>query len=87
MTPQKKYNNSLLLEIKKFQKECFVSNYTIIITGICLFIGKFIKKIFENKRLIIKIGSIGFIGMINIFFIILFEFKNIKNSFKKLKSI
>jgi hypothetical protein len=84
---EKKYNNSLLLEIKKFQKECFVSNYTIIITGICLFIGKFIKKIFENKRLIIKIGSIGFIGMINIFFIILFEFKNIKNSFKKLKSI
>ena len=83
----KKYGNNLYFDIKNFQKKCFLSNNSIIITTFCLFIGKMFKHYFEYKRLIFKIGIYGFIGIINIFFIFLFEYKSVKSSLKKLKGI
>ena len=83
----KKYKNNLLFDIKNFQKKCFMSNYSIFCTIILVFIGKWIKKYFEYKRLLLKIGIYGFLGIINVSLIFLFEFKNVKNSLKKIKGI
>ena len=81
----KKYRGNLYFDIKQFQKNCFLSNYSIIFTSFCVFFGYFIRQYIENKILIFKIGIYGFIGMINACFIFLFEYKNIKNSLKKIK--
>jgi hypothetical protein len=81
----KKYRGNLYFDIKQFQKNCFLSNYSIIFTSFCVFIGYFIRQYIENKILIFKIGIYGFIGMINICFIFLFEYKNVRNSLKKIK--
>ena len=81
----KKYRGNLYFDIKQFQKNCFLSNYSIIFTSFCVFFGYFIRQYIENKILIFKIGIYGFIGMINACFISLFEYKNIKNSLKKIK--
>ena len=83
----KKYGNNLYFDIKNFQKNCFLSNNSIIITTFSVFIGKMFKQYFQYKRLILKIGVYGFIGIINVFFIFLFEYKSVKNSLKKLKGI
>ena len=83
----KKYKNNLYFDIKNFQKNCFMSNYSVIITTLCVIVGRGIKQYIENKRLVFKIGIYGFIGIINICLIFLFEFKNVKNSLKKLKGI
>jgi len=83
----KKYENNLYFDIKNFQKNCFMSNYSIIITSLCVIVGKGIKQYIVNKRLVFKIGIYGIIGIINAFFIFFFEFKNVKNSLKKLKGI
>ena len=83
----KKYGNNLYFDIKNFQKNCFMSNYSIIITIFCVIIGKGIKQYIGSRRLVFKIGIYGFIGFINICFIFLLEIKNVKNSLKKLKGI
>ncbi len=83
----KKYKSYLYFDIKQFQKNCFMSNKSIIITFFCIYIGKLIRKYIQNKILILKIGIFGFIGIINIFFIILFEYRTIKYCLKKLKGI
>ena len=72
----KKYKGNLYFDIKQFQKNCFLSNYSIILTSFCVFFGYFIRQYIENKILIFKIGTYGFIGMINACFIFLFEDKN-----------
>ena len=61
----KKYRGNLYFDIKQFQKNCFLSNYSIIFTSFCVFFGYFIRQYIENKILIFKIGIYGFIGMIN----------------------
>ena len=83
----KKYKSNLILDIKSFQNNCFLSNYSLIFTFLCIFFGNFIKKFVENKLIIIKCGIFGFIGVINAGFIGLFEYKQIKNSIKKIKGI
>ena len=83
----KKYHTNLFLDIKNFQKNCFLSNSSLIFTGCCIIFGCFIKKIMEGKLLIIKCGAFGFIGMINVCFIAFFEYKSIKNSIKKIKGL
>ena len=83
----KKHKNNLFFDIKNFQKKCFLTNYSIFFTFFCVIIGKWIKQYIENKILIFKIGIYGFIGMINVCFIFLFEYKTVKNSLKKLKGI
>ena len=83
----KKYGNNLYFDIKNFQKNCFLSNNSIIITAFCVIVGKGIKRYIESKILVFKIGIYGFIGIINVCFIAFLEFKNVKNSLKKLKGI
>ena len=83
----KKHRNNLFFDIKNFQKKCFLSNNSIIFCTIFFLIGKGIKKYIENKRLILKIGIYGFIGIVNVCFIVLFEYKNVKNSLRKIKGI
>ena len=83
----KKHKNNLFFDIKNFQKKCFLTNYSIFFTFFCVIIGKWIKQYIENKILLFKIGIYGFIGMINVCFIFLFEYKTVKNSLKKLKGI
>ena len=82
---KKIYKNNLFFDITNFQKKCFISNYSIILTAFCVIIGKSIKLYIEEKKLIFKIGIYGIIGIINVCFIFLFEYKNVKNSLKKLK--
>jgi hypothetical protein len=81
----KKHNTNLFLDIKNFQNNCFLSNSSLISTGCCIIFGYFVKKIMEGKLLIVKCGAFGFIGMINVCFIALFEYKSIKYSIKKIK--
>ena len=42
----KKYNNNLLYEFKSFQKNCFLSNYSLIFTFLCILFGSFIGHLF-----------------------------------------
>ena len=81
----KKYKGNLYFDIKQFQKDCFLSNYSIVLTAFCVFFGKIIRQYIENKILLFKIGIYGVIGIINVFFIFLFEYKNVRNSIKKIK--
>ena len=82
-----KYKNNLFFDIKQFQKNCFLSNKSIIITFFFVYFGKLVRKYIENKMLIFKIGIFGFIGIINFSFILLFEYKTVKYCLKKLKGI
>ena len=82
---EKKYKGNLYFDIKQFQKNCFLSNYSILLTFFCVFLGKFIRQYIENKILLFKIGIYGVIGIFNTFFIFLFEYKNVRNSLKKIK--
>ena len=83
----KKYNTNLLKDIKKFQNNCFLSNSSIILTGLCIFFGYYIKKIIKGKLIIIKCGIFGFIGFLNFCFIVLCEYKSIKNAIKRIKGL
>ena len=81
----KKYKGNLYFDIKQFQKDCFLSNYSIVLTAFCVFFGKIIRQYIENKILLFKIGIYGVIGIINVCLIFLFEYKNVRNSIKKIK--
>ena len=83
----KKYKTNLILDIKSFQNNCFLSNSSLLLTSLCLILGHFIKRFIDKKIIIIKCGIFGFIGVINVVFIGLFEFKSIKKSIGKIKNI
>ena len=83
----KKYNTNLIMDIKSFQKNCFLSNSSLLLTSICIIFGYYIKKYIERKIIAIKCGCFGFIGIINLAFIGLFEYKSIKSSISKIKNI
>ena len=83
----KKYNTNLIMDIKSFQKNCFLSNSSLLLTSICIIFGYYIKKYIERKIILIKCGCFGFIGIINLAFIGLFEYKSIKSSISKIKNI
>lgn len=76
---------SFIDEIKNFQKNCFISNKSIITTIILLVIGFFIKKMILIKSLHICLVC-GFIAVINCCFILFFEHKDFKNNFDEIKS-
>ena len=76
---------SFIDEIKDFQKNCFISNKSIIITIILIVIGFFIKKMILIKSLYICLVC-GFIAVINCCFILFFERKDFKNNFDEIKS-
>jgi hypothetical protein len=82
----KKYNN-LIYDIKSFQKNCFLSNPSLILTLLCIIFGNIIKKYIEKKLIIIKCAIFGLIGMINVGFIGLCEYKSIKNILVKIKGM
>jgi hypothetical protein len=81
----KKYDFLLINEIKSFQKNCFLSNSSLLLTTLCIIIGLYIKRYIEGKLIIIKVVTFGFIGMVNVIFIGLCEYKSIKNAIKKIK--
>ena len=83
----KKYNNILIYDIKSFQKNCFLSNPSLILTLLCIIFGNIIKKYIEKKLIIIKCAIFGLIGMINVGFIGLCEYKSIKNILVKIKGM
>ena len=83
----KKYNTVLFYDIKSFQKNCFLSNSSLVLTALCVIFGFFVKKYIEKKLIIIKCGIFGFLGMINVAFIGLGEFKSIKDNIKKIKGL
>ena len=83
----KKYDFLLINEVKSFQKNCFLSNSSLLLTSLCIIFGLYIKRYIEGKLIIIKVGVFGFIGMINVIFIGLCEYKTIKNAIKKIKGL
>ena len=85
----KKYKNknNIIYDIQSFQKNCFLSNLSLILTSLCIVFGNFIKKYIEGKLILIKCGVFGIIGMINIVFIGLCEYKSIKNIIIKIKGM
>ena len=83
----KKYKTNLIYNIKSFQKNCFLSNSSLITTFIFILLGNYIKKFIEHKLIIFKCGIFGLLGLLNATLIGLYEFKEIKNSIKKIKSL
>ena len=79
--------DSIHSDIKHFIKKCFLSGKTIIITIILIIIGHIMKKIFLiNNDNLIKIFSVSFIGLINVFFIYVFDYKNFMEDLNIIKS-
>ena len=74
-------------DIKKTVVNCFISQYSIVFTGIALITGHYVKKnyLLESTNLI-KLSSIAFIGLINLFLIYSFENKGFKNHLNAIKS-
>ena len=59
-------SNSIFIEIKEFQKMCFVGGKSLIITGILITITYFMKKIIlANSGLVLVCSVCGLITFIN----------------------
>ena len=83
----KKYNTNLIYDIKSFQKDCFLSNSSLITTCFFILFGNYIKKYIEHKLIIIKCGIFGLFGVLNATLIGLYEFKQLQTSIKKIKKL
>ena len=80
-------SNSFIDEIKNFQKNCFVSVKSLVIAGILILIAFFVKKVLLINFGLISICFIcGLITLINICFIILFEYKQFKINLEEIKT-
>ena len=86
---KKKYeistSKSYIEEIKNFQKNCFISTKSLVITTILIFIGFYIKKMILTNTFIICLVC-GFITIINCCFICFFEYKQFKINLDEIKS-
>ena len=85
----KKYQNdvnSIKFDIIKFWKDYYLSIPSIFSTLICILFGYHIKYILRNKNIIFSIVSCGFIGLINVVLLYIFENKSIKKDLKKMKT-
>ena len=79
--------HSLLNEIRNFQINCFISEKSLIITGILISAGYFLKKvILVNSGLGLICCSCGFITLLNGCFICFFEYKQFKENLDEIKS-
>ena len=68
---------SLFADIEHFIDKCFVSKNSMIATAICVIIGNFLKKtILKNVFVILKIITIGLVGLVNVYYIYRFDYKN-----------
>ena len=79
---------SLFADIGHFIEKCFVSKKSIVATAICVIIGNLLKKtILINAIVILKIIIICLIGLVNVFFIYLFDYKNFMRDLNIIKNI
>jgi hypothetical protein len=79
--------SSLIDEIKHFQKMCFISGKSIIITSILISLTYFLKEvILINRGLLTICSSCGAIALINSCFICLFEYKQFISNLDEIKS-
>ena len=79
--------HSLLNEIRNFQINCFISEKSLIITGILISAGYFLKKvILVNSGLLLICCSCGFITLLNGVSICFFEYKQFKENLDEIKS-
>ena len=79
--------SSIIDEIKHFQKMCFVSGKSIIVTSILISLTYFLKEILLiNKGLLTICSSCGAIAFINSCFICIFEYKQFKSNLDEIKS-
>ena len=88
---KKNYNslksNSLYFDIDQFIKKCFISKNSMLITGICLVCGHFLKKsILVNSGVVIKILGTCVVGLINVWFLYILEFTNFIKDLNIIKS-
>ena len=79
--------SSIIDEIKHFQKMCFVSGKSIIVTSILISLTYFLKEILLiNKGLLTICSSCGAIAIINSCFICFFEYKQFISNLNEIKS-
>ena len=79
--------DSIHSDIKHFIRKCFLSGKAIFITIISIIIGHITKKIFlANNDILIKIFGVSFIGLINVCFIYVFDYKNLMEDLNIIKS-
>ena len=88
---EKKHNesipSSIIDEIKHFQKMCFVSGKSIIVTSILISLTYFLKEILLiNRGLLTICSSCGAIALINSCFICFFEYKQFISNLDEIKS-
>ena len=79
--------SSLIDEIRHFQKMCFISGKSIIITSILISLTYFLKEVILIERGLLTIcSSCGAIALINSCFICLFEYKQFISNLDEIKS-
>ena len=80
-------SNSLIDDIKNFIKNCFISEKSLISTGILISFGFFIKKaILFNYSLIFTCCICGFLAFLNCGLLFYFEYKQFKANLEEIKS-
>ena len=85
----KEYQNDICSfkdDIIKFWKDFYLSIPSLISTILCIFFGYQIKYFLRNKNVFYSVGACGFIGLINVGLLYIFENKNIRRDLKKLKT-
>ena len=85
----KEYQNDICSfkdDIIKFWKDFYLSIPSLISTILCIFFGYQIKYFLRNKNIFYSVGACGFIGLINVGLLYIFENKNIRRDLKKLKN-
>ena len=74
------------VDIFKFWKDFYLCIPSLISTILCILFGYQIKYFLRNKSVFYSVGVCGFIGLINIGLLYIFENKNIRRDLKKMKT-
>ena len=85
----KEYQNDICSfkdDIIKFWKDFYLSIPSLISTNLCILFGYQIKYFLRNKSVFYSVGGCGFIGLINVILLYIFENKNIRRDLKKMKT-
>ena len=81
------FETSIFEDIGHFIEKCFVTKKSMIATAISVGIGHGLKKtILLNSHVLLQILSIIVVGLINVYFIYLFDFKNFMRDLNIIKS-
>ena len=87
MKNHKLTKDSFYYDIDNFIKKCFITKSSMIITAISIILGHYIKKsLLINSVVIIKVLGVGFVGLINIYLLYFFEYKNFMEDLNFIKS-